>query len=85
MAGIEDVVVHPHGSKPERFSSDGELHQGLHILDAPVVEQRDADLHGIMLLYRVNETETCSGLMMDTLGLAVTVIPALRRSVAVRG
>jgi hypothetical protein len=50
VAGIEDVVVHPYGGEPQRLGPGGELDKRLYVFDAPVVEQRDADLHGVMLL-----------------------------------
>jgi hypothetical protein len=50
VAGIEDVVVRPHRGKAEGLGPGGELDERVHILDAPVVQQRDADLHASILL-----------------------------------
>ena len=72
VAGIEDVVVDPHRGKPQRLGPAGELDKGLYILDAPVVEQRDADLHGIMLLARDKGSEPPYGLLPSLLIVIIT-------------
>src|SRR5262249_54250275 len=52
MAGVEDVVVHPYGGKPQGLGPDGEFDHSLHVVDAPVVVQRDTNVHGMILLLR---------------------------------
>ena len=50
VADVEHVVVRPDGVEAELFRTDGEVDQLLHVVDPPVVEKRDPDSHGAVIL-----------------------------------
>src|SRR5262249_4418523 len=43
---VEHVIVHPHGVEAQLLGAHRQVNQRVHIVDPPVVEQREPDLHG---------------------------------------
>jgi hypothetical protein len=55
MPGIEHMVVDPDRGEPQFLGPARKSDNGLYVLDAPVVMQRETDLHGMILLYNGQE------------------------------